>query len=332
MAGGSKFKKLGQATQATAATSEILSQSQEDVAGYELIQMDKVLPDPKNARRIPEHLDVTQVSDDDIDAPIKRSTIERIHELAASIDSIGMIQPITVKRHGSLYMIVTGHSRFYAHKLLQRQTIRVLVSRPVDSALHQIAENFHRSNLSLPEKIDAIRRLVAENLDGVEKASKKDISDFLTDRVQFGRTRSFGFAALLKAPEELINAIRDGGVISERRAFELARLSREELLEALAAGDDNGLPENSGAADSTSAETGAQEGGAAQGNDLERRRAPGRPMTKFKAPPMEPPLARFLIASIDGEDSLPKIDWNDVKAVGEVFKEWVEKIKKERLK
>lgn len=85
-----------------------------------------------------------------------------VEDLAASIDSQGLLQPIVVCQatQKGKWEILTGQRRFLAHKLLKRDTISAAVlDEQVDEAEAKaisITENLIRRNLSGTELIDGI--------------------------------------------------------------------------------------------------------------------------------------------------------------------------------
>lgn len=48
---------------------------------------------------------------------------ESLQELADSIESEGQLQPIIVQKHNKKYIVIAGHRRLYAHKLINKETI-----------------------------------------------------------------------------------------------------------------------------------------------------------------------------------------------------------------
>jgi len=80
-------------------------------------------------------------------------------ELSASIRSLGLINPIRVAPAGERYHIIAGHRRFLAVQQLGRDTIAAVIDRTDDRqqlAGKQLAENFHRSDLSPIEEARAL--------------------------------------------------------------------------------------------------------------------------------------------------------------------------------
>jgi len=93
---------------------------------------------------------------------------DALRELAESIQSIGLAQPITVRpimqdgEHIGLYEIVAGERRFRACKLLGMETIPALVREMTDESAVAImlAENLQRVDISPLETAKAFRKRI----------------------------------------------------------------------------------------------------------------------------------------------------------------------------
>jgi len=83
-----------------------------------------------------------------------------VRERADSIEKHGLLQPITLRYEGARYTIVAGHTRFEAHKLLGRDTIRANIIEATDDDLAVLAmiENVQRTDLHPIEIHIAISR------------------------------------------------------------------------------------------------------------------------------------------------------------------------------
>jgi ParB-like chromosome segregation protein Spo0J len=97
---------------------------------------------------------------------------DAVKELAASIDRLGLQQPITVRkvvRRGVHWEneLVAGRHRLEAARLLEHKSIlaRIITADDSKARLLEISENLHRSNMTTlerAEQIDEWRRLTAE--------------------------------------------------------------------------------------------------------------------------------------------------------------------------
>ena len=88
---------------------------------------------------------------------------EKIEALAKSIKERELIQPITVKPYGKDYMIIAGHRRYRAFKLLKEKHIPCIVKEKARSndELTELAliENLQRDDLNAYEITVSIKRL-----------------------------------------------------------------------------------------------------------------------------------------------------------------------------
>ncbi len=123
-------------------------------------------------------------------------------ELAASLKSNGLIQPIVVRRVQDRYELVAGERRLRAAKLAGMATIPAIV-RELDSftqAQMALVENIHREDLNPIERASAYRALI-EQL-GLTQAE-------LAKRLGEDRSTVTNFLRLLELAETVRNLIRD---------------------------------------------------------------------------------------------------------------------------
>ena len=128
---------------------------------------------------------------------------EALQELAASIKSIGIVQPITVRTiENGKYEIVAGERRFRASKLAGLTTIPAYIRKTEDESLLELAliENIQREDLNAIEVAISYQRLMDEcNL----------TQDALSERVGKKRSTIGNYLRLLKLPPQIQLAVRD---------------------------------------------------------------------------------------------------------------------------
>ena len=115
------------------------------VSRMEEIDIESIIPNPKQPRTI---------FDDDA-----------LEELADSIATLGLIQPITVrKEENGKYIIISGERRWRASKLAGRKTIAAYIREADDKELHEMAlvENIQRQDLNAMEIAISLQRLIDE--------------------------------------------------------------------------------------------------------------------------------------------------------------------------
>lgn len=87
-----------------------------------------------------------------------------LDELAASIASRGLIQPIVVRPHGKDFQIVAGERRWRAAQRARLHEVPVIVRDFDDAATLEVAlvENIQRQDLNAIEEADAYHRLIQD--------------------------------------------------------------------------------------------------------------------------------------------------------------------------
>ncbi|MBQ2027739.1 MAG: ParB/RepB/Spo0J family partition protein [Alistipes sp.] len=141
---------------------------------------------------------------------------EALEELAESIRQLGLIQPITVKRDGEKYIIISGERRWRASEKAGLEAIPAYIREVDDTTLHAMAlvENIQREDLNAIEISLGMQRLVEEC--GLTQEA-------LAERLGKKRSTVANYLRLLNLPEEVQLAIK-GGIISMGHAKALAAI------------------------------------------------------------------------------------------------------------
>jgi ParB family transcriptional regulator, chromosome partitioning protein len=130
----------------------------------------------------------------------------RLQELAASIRSNGVIQPIVVRRHGDRFQIIAGERRWRAAKLAGLHRVPVVVKDVANGQEHSLLEmalieNLQREDLNPIDEALAYRRLSDEfhmTQDAIASAVGKD------------RATVANTVRLLKLPQEVKTEVGAG--------------------------------------------------------------------------------------------------------------------------
>ena len=149
-----------------------------------------------------------------------------LDELANSIRQLGLIQPITVKRSGDKYIIISGERRWRASERAGLEVLPAYIREVDDTTLHAMAlvENIQREDLNAIEISLGMRRLVEEC--GLTQEA-------LAERLGKKRSTVANYLRLLNLPEEIQFAIK-GGLISMGHAKAIASVeSRSKQLSLL---------------------------------------------------------------------------------------------------
>jgi ParB family chromosome partitioning protein len=104
---------------------------------------------------------------------------DRLQELAASIRSSGIIQPLTVRKHLGTFQLVAGERRWRAAKLADLTHVPVLIQDVADKQMLMVAliENIQREDLNPIELATAYERLGRElglSQDEIARQTGKD--------------------------------------------------------------------------------------------------------------------------------------------------------------
>ena len=127
-----------------------------------------------------------------------------LEELAASIKSAGVLQPVVVRpAGGGGYELVMGERRLRAARRAGLQTVPALVRKVDDDRMLELAliENVQRQDLGAIEKARALERMCSELNMTQEEAAR---------RIGLGRPTVANFIRLLELPEEVQEMVSSG--------------------------------------------------------------------------------------------------------------------------
>lgn len=146
----------------------------------------------------------------------------RIEELALTIRTHGLIQPIVVRQYeDDKYEIIAGERRFRAATKLGWEKVPAIIKNLNDTETASVAliENLQREELTAIEEAVAYQKLIElHNL----------TQEALAQRLGKGQSTIANKLRLLKLPEEIKNALLEKS-ITERHARALIPLKNEEL-------------------------------------------------------------------------------------------------------
>lgn len=164
---------------------------------------------------------------DQIDAPktAMRSDVhdEKIEELASSIKSIGLLQPVLLQRVGERYEIIAGHRRCVAARLAGLVTIDAIVRTPSEpeATRMKIDENLLRVDVNPIDEAIFLTKIMQEHDFSVEKIAEmtRRSTDYISSRLE-----------ILEYPDYLIEALGEKQ-ISLGAAEYLAKITDERVRE-----------------------------------------------------------------------------------------------------
>ena len=165
------------------------------------LPVDAIAPNPDQPRRVfPQH---------------------ELEELAASIRSLGLLQPLTVRRGERGWELVAGERRLRAAKLAGLTEVPCL-SLQIDSqrsSLLALVENLQRRDLDFWEEALALNKLISTYHLSQEEAAR---------RIGKSQSAVANKLRLLKLPGPVLERLRDAGA-TERHARALLPLGDPEL-------------------------------------------------------------------------------------------------------
>lgn len=169
------------------------------------IAIGKIIPNPTQPR--------TQFDD------------EALAELAESIKQLGVIQPITVKKSGEEYIIISGERRWRAAQMVGVEFLPAYIRDVDDENLHAMAlvENIQRQDLNAIEIALGMQRLIEEC--GLTQEA-------MADKVGKKRSTVSNYMRLLSLPDEVQLALKEG-LISMGHAKAIAGVAAEQQVMAL---------------------------------------------------------------------------------------------------
>lgn len=195
---------------------------------------------------------VQRIALDDIDDNEKNFySLDKIEELAASIQMVGLLEPVRVVRRGPdeifPYQLISGHRRTAAYEYLHDTTgddkyaeIPALIMEDLDDLSETFAlitANSTARELSYAEKLKQ-EQLLRETLTAMKEAGKpvpKNLGQYIADQIGTSRNE---VSRMHSINENLIPEAReqvDKGEMTAQQAYELSRKPEEQQRETVAA-------------------------------------------------------------------------------------------------
>lgn len=134
--------------------------------------------------------------------PRNRFREEKLEELAQSIKSNGIIQPVVVRRSGEQFEIIAGERRWRAAQRAGLHTLPCIIKDVADENVLELSliENLQREELNPIEEATAYRRLI-------EKFELTQ--DEIAGRIGKDRTSITNCLRLLKLPKEIQSLVEE---------------------------------------------------------------------------------------------------------------------------
>lgn len=197
-----KEKSSGKPAKAEKPVKEVKPQQTEDIAGQVIyIPLDDIKPNSKQPRRVFDE--------------------EALNELADSIKTYGLIQPIVVRQYKNGFELVSGERRWRAARKAGLKKIPAIVREftEQENALIALLENMQREDLNMIEEAQGLAALMSDYGLTQEEVAKA-----------VGKSRPYISNALrlLKLPKEVQDMV-EAGVLSTGHAKAIAGLTGKDL-------------------------------------------------------------------------------------------------------
>lgn len=139
------------------------------------------------------------------DQPRRSFDQNALSELATSLESQGLIQPITVRKLGKSYQIISGERRWRAAKLAGLKSVPAYVRVADNTQMLEMAliENIQREDLNAIEIAVSYQRLIEEC---------SITHDELSIRVGKDRSTISNYLRLLRLPPEIQNGLQESKI------------------------------------------------------------------------------------------------------------------------
>ncbi len=231
----SKKKRFGVSQALTRGLSETIHVVENNAGMFRnvVLPLSRIELDPHNPRKLAISLNDVQEGLQKNDPAYERKVaeLEKLRELAHTIETNGVINPIVVYKLGEAYRVVAGERRSLASFLAGKQEIeaRVFNEKPkgFELKLIQWIENTAREDLTLDERIGNIRDIIDAYQ---EQHSVSDLSATLLKNITgLSLSQASYYLAVLNAPSDIKHAIENGKIGSLDKAAIIAGIDSDAL-------------------------------------------------------------------------------------------------------
>ena len=160
------------------------------------------------------------------DQPRKTFDEEKLNELASSVKTHGIVQPLILYRQGDRYTIVAGERRYRAARLAGLKVVPAVITDKEEHELQEVSliENLQREDLNPVEEAAAIRFLMVQH-----NLTQEEVSS----RIGRSRPAVTNALRLLNLPDSVQGMLKEG-TLSAGHGKMLAGLNDPDKAEKLA--------------------------------------------------------------------------------------------------
>lgn len=242
----SKKKRFGISEALTRGLSETIHVVENNSGMFRnvVLPLSRVQLDPENPRKLAVDLNDVRhgIRPDDPIYLQKQAELEKLKELAHTIKTSGVINPIVVYKLGEVYRIVAGERRCLASILAGKQEIeaRVFNERPkgFELKLIQWIENTAREDLTLAERLGNVREIIREYLN---QNGEVDVTATLLKNITgLSLSQTTYYLTVLNAPDDVQIEIQNGSIRNLDKAALIASVTSPEIRQEVIQGCING--------------------------------------------------------------------------------------------
>ena len=172
-----------------------------------------------------EEIEITLI-DRNPNQPRKTFKEETLKEMATSIASYGVLQPLLLVKNGDRYLIIAGERRFRAALMAGLKTVPAIVREFTDQQIQEISliENLHREDLNAIEAAEGMKELMDNH-----GLTQEDVAQ------RIGKSRPYvtNTLRLLQLPAKVADMVRNGD-LSPGHARALISIDDKDYLITLA--------------------------------------------------------------------------------------------------
>lgn len=238
----SKKKRFGISEALTRGLSETIHVVENNAGTYRnvVLPLSRIELDPDNPRKLAINLEDIRMglAANDPLLQRKQEELERLKELAHTIKTSGVINPVVVYKLGEVYRVVAGERRCLAAILAAKQEIdaRVFNEKPkgFDLKLIQWIENTAREDLTLDERLGNVREIMREYQK--QQGTQEITATVLKNITGLSLPQTSAYLSALSAPQDVQLAIKNGHIRNLDKAALLSSISsddaRQKAMEA----------------------------------------------------------------------------------------------------
>lgn len=230
-----KKKRFGISDALTRGLSETINVVENNMGIYRnvILPLTRIELDPNNPRKLA--IDLSDVREgirpEDPLFQRKQAELESLKELAHTIKSSGIINPIVVYKLGETYRVVAGERRCLASILAGKPDIeaRTFNEKPkaYELKLIQWVENTAREDLTLDERLDNVKEIMHEYQK--RHPSAEINASLLRDITGLSLSQMTYYLAAINAPADVKTSIQNGQIRNLDKAALLAGVASDEV-------------------------------------------------------------------------------------------------------